>query len=199
MTGGLEGLALGFADPTADAQVAFRCALDALARPGRAVFCAARTPRVPGLMPATAALLLALTDHETAVWWGTPEPARWLRFHTGAPPAPSEGDADYAVFAHGVPVPALDRLHQGGDTTPERSATLLIELPSFRGGPPVSWSGPGMAEPLEMRLEGLPARFWDQWHDNHVRFPSGVDVLFVCADDVLGLPRTTAVTSRRER
>jgi alpha-D-ribose 1-methylphosphonate 5-triphosphate synthase subunit PhnH len=198
MTGDLHGLALGFADPTTGAQAAFRCALQALSRPGEAVACAAPAPRVPGLMPATAALLLALTDHETPVWWGAPEPSRWLRFHTGAPPAASEADASFAVFALGVPVPALAGLRQGGDASPERSATLLIELPSFHGGPPVRWTGPGLRETRAMRLEGLPARFWTQWRDNHARFPSGVDVLFVCADEVVGLPRTTAATSDGE-
>jgi alpha-D-ribose 1-methylphosphonate 5-triphosphate synthase subunit PhnH len=199
MSAGLQGLALGFADPVAGAQAAFRCALAALAQPGQAVVCTAQLPPVPGLMPATAALLLALTDHETAVWWASPEPARWLRFHTGAPPAVSEADADYAVFPNRVALPALERLRQGGDASPERSATLLIELPSFHGGRPLRGSGPGVRAARVLQLEGLSERFWAQWQENHARFPSGVDVLFVCANQVLGLPRTTAVTDVSER
>jgi alpha-D-ribose 1-methylphosphonate 5-triphosphate synthase subunit PhnH len=185
-------LPTGFPEPVADAQRTFRYVLHALAHPGTAVVCGAATPTVPGTMPATAALLLALTDHETPVWGASPAAAAWLRFHTGAPAAADPGDAAFAVLRAGSDMPRLAAFEAGGDLSPERSATLLIELPGLSEGPPMRWYGPGIQTPRTMRLAGLPDGFWRDWRENHARFPSGVDVLFICADRVVGLPRTIA-------
>lgn len=64
----LTHLPLGFAETAADAQTGFHAALQALSMPGLPVPCGVAAPAVPGLMPATVVLLLALTDHETPVW-----------------------------------------------------------------------------------------------------------------------------------
>ena len=193
MMGALHELALGFADPVSDAQRTFRAALRALSRPGEVVECAAPVPAVAGLMPATVALLLALTDHETPVWWGCSGPVQWLRFHTGAPAAARPVDAHFAVVACTLAVPELTLLNAGTDESPANSTTLLIELPSLAGGAATLWSGPGLREPRAMHLPGLPEGFWAQWQDNHTRFPSGVDVFFTSRRHIVGLPRTTSV------
>lgn len=189
----LGELPLGFADPVGDAQSSFRAALRALSHPGETVECPAAAPEVAGLMPATVALLLALTDHETPVWWAHGGPARWLRFHTGARAAARPVEAQFAVFAQAFSVLDLTPLSAGTDESPERSATLLIELPSLVGGAAAVWSGPGLREPRAVHLAGLPERFWVQWQDNHARFPSGVDVFFIGGRHIVGLPRTTFV------
>jgi alpha-D-ribose 1-methylphosphonate 5-triphosphate synthase subunit PhnH len=189
----LAELPLGFADPVADAQAVFRAALRALSHPGEVVECGAIGAPVEGLMPATAALLLALTDTETRVWWAAPGPVGWLRFHTGAPPAARAQDAPFAVFGLGQTLPPLGALDAGSDESPERSTTLLIELPSFEGGVRTEWFGPGLREPRQVALAGLPEPFWADWLDNHAAFPSGVDVFFVCGRSIVGLPRTTHV------
>jgi alpha-D-ribose 1-methylphosphonate 5-triphosphate synthase subunit PhnH len=191
----LQRLPLGFADPSADAQTAFRAALQALSMPGRRVAIGVAPPAVPGLMPATAALLLALADHETPVWWAAPGPATWLRFHTGAPAVEAPGQARFAVCALGHERPALTAFCAGSDVSPEGSTTLLLELPALDGGPARRWSGPGLREPLALGVAGLPEPFWSQWADNHARFPSGVDVILLCGSELIGLPRTTAVSS----
>lgn len=160
--------------------------------PGLPVSCGVAPPRVPGLMPATVALLLALTDHETPVWWAAPQPAPWLQFHTGAPRAVDPAHAHFAVCPQGLAWPALDAFYPGSDASPERSTTLLIELSSCEAGAPQRCHGPGFREPRNLRLDGLPPGFWAQWQDNHARFPSGVDVLFTCGEYLVGLPRTTA-------
>jgi len=185
-------LVAGFADPVRDAQAAFRDALQALSRPGLVVECEVAVPPL-GLMPAGAALLLALTDHETPVWWqrngGLSD---WLRFHTGAPPAAAPQEAAFALIADAATVSPLAAFGAGSDEEPDASATLLIELPSLDAGPPTTWSGPGIQGTREVRL-ALPRHFWSQWSDNHSRFPRGVDVLFVCGTRLVGLPRTTRV------
>jgi alpha-D-ribose 1-methylphosphonate 5-triphosphate synthase subunit PhnH len=189
----LSQLPLGFADAAADAQASFRAALQALSMPGLPVPCGVAAPTVPGLMPATVALLLALMDHETPVWWAAPGAAPWLQFHTGAPQAASPAQAHFAVCQLGASWPALEAFCPGTDASPERSTTLLVELASWQGGTPQRCHGPGFREPRSLCLSGLPPGFWVQWQDNHARFPSGVDVIFICGDQLMGLPRTTVV------
>ncbi len=193
MMGSLTDLPMGFGDPVADAQMAFRAALRALSHPGETVECPASAPAVAGLMPATVALLLALTDHETPVWWACGTPAPWLRFHTGAPSAARADDAHFAVVPVAERLPELALLNAGTDESPERSTTLLLELPSLAGGAAVVCSGPGLRAPRTLHLAGLPGHFWAQWQDNHARFPSGVDVFFICGRHIVGLPRTIVV------
>lgn len=206
---GLHDLPMGFRNPVADSQASFRAALRAMSHPGEAVACEACVPEMPGLMPATVALLLALTDHETPVWWTDPTPSRWLLFHTGATTATVAANARFAV-ASGftdarrldarpakvdatLPVALWNLLDAGTDDSPERSATLFMELPSLSGGTATEWSGPGLRQPRAMQLAGLPEGFWERWQDNHARFPRGVDVLFVSGRQILGLPRSTRV------
>ena len=90
-------------------------------------------------------------------------------------------------------VPDLSSLNAGTNQAPERSTTLLMQLPSLTGGAATEWSGPGLRTPRVVQLAGLPASFWAQWQDNHGAFPSGVDVFFAHGSQLLGLPRTTMV------
>ncbi|RPH43311.1 MAG: phosphonate C-P lyase system protein PhnH [Burkholderiales bacterium] len=195
----MDDLPPGLADPQGGAQAVFRALLTALSRPAAAVCCPAVAPEVPGLAPAAAALLLALTDPETPVWWeGGADASAWLRFHSGAPVAARR---DAAVFALVVEPAALGRegarladFALGTDEAPERSATLIVQLPALEGGMPMRASGPGLAAPVTLAPAGLPDGFWAQWADNHARFPSGVDLVLVAGDAIVGLPRTTRVS-----
>jgi len=79
----------GFADPTRDAQRAFRAILDALAHPARPypVYGPAEPPGALGR--GLAAVALTLLDEDCQVWLGgalrsDAETAAWLAFHTGA-------------------------------------------------------------------------------------------------------------------
>lgn len=187
-------LNVGFADPVHDAQAAFRQALDSLARPGRRVAIGAP---VEGLMldAAMAHLLLTLTDDDTPVWWqqGDAAPAEWLRFHTGAPRAAATVKASFAVVVDAASMPQLSDFSAGSADFPEQSATLLMAVPSLDTGPAVEWRGPGIQDVHTVRLAGLPANFWSQWQANHAAFPQGVDLIFTCGVQAIGLPRTTHV------
>jgi alpha-D-ribose 1-methylphosphonate 5-triphosphate synthase subunit PhnH len=171
------------------------------------VDCGVNVPEVPGLMPGTVATLLALTDAQTPVWWGEAVgpgapaslAAAWLGFHTGAPPATGASAAHFVVCGLQNSPLALGELSAGSDVSPEHSATLLLELPGWHGGPPRLWQGPGIREPLALDLPVRDPSFWQQWADNGERFPSGVDVLMVCGRQLLGLPRTTLVKPAEER
>jgi alpha-D-ribose 1-methylphosphonate 5-triphosphate synthase subunit PhnH len=187
-------LSAGFADPVHDAQTAFRRVLDALSRPGRRFVLGAQVQGL-ALGPAMAHLLLALTDDDTPVWWQSDESAApdWLRFHTGAGRAAAPQEAAFAVLVDAGAMPPLDNFAPGSAQAPERSATLLVEVPSLDEGPAVEWRGPGIQDMQTVRIAGLPGNFWTQWQANHAAFPQGVDMVFTCAGLALGLPRTTRV------
>ena len=191
---GAVALAAGLPDGVHDAQQAFRAVLDALARPRQVRVIG---PALPGvaLGGAMARLLLSLSDDDTPVWWqsegaGLPH---WLRFHVGAPVANTPDTASFAVLTdlgHGL---NLADFAAGTAAAPEFSTTLLIELPSLTDGPVLAWHGPGIQTEQRVGLQGLPLDFWTQWQANHATFPQGVDIIFACGDNALGLPRTTRV------
>ena len=187
--------AAGFAEPVAGAQRAFRALLAALARPGIVQTVPLDATPPAGLMPATAALLLALGDEDTAVWWQRHEDglAHWLRFHSGAPVAAQPAQAAFAAIAQPDTMPALEDFAQGSATVSEFSTTLLVEVPSLAGGPALEWRGPGIRDVQRVAVAGLPDPFWGWWQANGAGFPQGVDVVFVCAARIVGLPRTTRV------
>ena len=189
-----QPISVGFADAVHDAQRAFRGALDALSRPGCRIT-VGQPVKGLALGPAMTHLLLALTDDDTPVWWQQPDAqaASWLRFHTGAPLAATRGDAAFAVLGVSAEWPPLDGFAQGSMTSPEGSATLLVEMPSLDTGPALEWRGPGIHNMQTVRIAGLPGDFWMQWQISHASFPQGVDIIFTCADAALGLPRTTRV------
>ncbi|MFB2351748.1 phosphonate C-P lyase system protein PhnH, partial [Priestia megaterium] len=61
-------------------------------------------------------------------------------------------------------------------------------------GPALQWHGPGILGARTVQVDGLPPSFWTQWQDNHGSFPQGVDVIFTCGAQAIGLPRTTRVS-----
>jgi len=191
---GAQTLAPGLADGVHDSQQAFRAVLDALARPGQVRRIGPALPDV-ALGGAMARLLLSLSDDETPVWWQSEDAnlPHWLRFHTGAGVAERPDVASFAVLADMEQMPTLADFASGTAAAPEFSSTLLIELPGLTGGPALEWRGPGIADVQRVGLQGLPFEFWMQWQANHAAFPQGVDIVFTCGEDALGLPRTTRV------
>ncbi|HSV35155.1 MAG TPA: phosphonate C-P lyase system protein PhnH [Ramlibacter sp.] len=188
-------LRAGFQDPVHDAQQSFRDALDALSRPGRPQALGRAIAGLP-LGAALSHLLLALTDEDTRVWWQHPDEAlaHWLRFHTGARAVQHAAQADFAVITDSERCPPLEGFAIGSAASPEMSTTLLIEVPSLVCGPSLHWHGPGIRDRQAVRIDRLPAGFWPQWQANHAMFPQGVDVIFTCSGEALGLPRTTRVS-----
>jgi alpha-D-ribose 1-methylphosphonate 5-triphosphate synthase subunit PhnH len=181
----------GFADPVMEAQSCFRAVLEAMARPGSLQTVASRLV-APSLDAATAAVLLALTDDDTPTWL-TGEMAEawdWLAFHAGAPRA---SDIGRAGFICATAMPRLEVMEAGSDAAPETAATLILQVPSLEGGPPLVIYGPGLAAPTLIAPQGLPEDFVAQWEANHQLFPRGVD-LILCADARLcGLPRSLRI------
>jgi alpha-D-ribose 1-methylphosphonate 5-triphosphate synthase subunit PhnH len=189
----MSGIALpGFAEPVAGAQACFRAVLDAMARPGQMREAGVGlTPPTP-LVPASAAVLLTLVDHETPLWL---DPAadgarEWIAFHCGAPVV-----ADMAAcgFALALSLPDLAGLPAGSHEAPETSATLVLQVHSLGSGHRFCLEGPGLREPAVLAVDGLPSGFAEIWQRNHALFPRGIDVVLCAGTLLAALPRSVTV------
>lgn len=198
----LGGIGRGFADPVMEAQAAFKAAMWASARPGlvRQVPLLAEAP--VSLSPAAAAILLALADFETPLWLAPEiaagEAGAYLRFHSGAPIVSDAGKAMFALVTAEEAAALLPLLSSGDERYPDRSASLLIDVPALQGGRKVRLSGPGIRGEVTISPAGLGDPFWRLMSDNHRRYPLGVDCFLCCGQDVIGLPRSIAVSAMAE-
>jgi len=182
----------GFVDPVADAQRAFRAVLDAMARPGRVMEIAGGLHPPSPLDPATAAVALTLTDQETTVTLdvGLRAAASWLAFHAGAILVNDRARAQFVIASVS---PDLASLDAGTDEEPERSTTLILQIPGFGAGQSYRLSGPGLEAPAVLRAEGLPDGFAAAWQANHARYPRGIDIILCAGNSVAALPRSVVV------
>ena len=192
----MSDIASGLADPAHDSQRLFRAVLEAFSHPGRIVTLPDPPPAASPLSRAATAFLLTLVDRDTPLWlapaFDTPSVCDFVRFHTGALIARQPADALFAVLTP-EGMPPLDGFPIGTDPYPDRSATLVFELPSLVGGPERRWRGPGIAARQSVCLSGLADSFWTQWAANRALFPCGVDLVFAAGSDLLALPRSIAV------
>ena len=192
----MSALAAGFDDISHDSQRVFRAVLDAYSHPGRVVAVPAEIETPGRLSIAATAFVLTLVDRETPLWLApeldTSEVRDFVRFHTGAPIV---AESEAAVF--GLASPArqqmLDGFAIGSDPYPDRSATVLIQVAALRGGPALTWRGPGIDGSATASIAGLPDSFWTEWAANRALFPCGVDVVFAAGSELLALPRGIAV------
>lgn len=192
----LAGVGAGFADPVFESQSAFRGCLSALATPGTIVSLGAGLDEMPGLHAAAGALLLALLDQDTRLWLSpgvaASRIASSLKFHTGCSLAASPGEADFALVAGAEELPPLDAFSAGTQEYPERSATLVLQVPAILES---GWrlSGPGIRGEARFSVPSLGDGFVAHWERNRSRFPRGVDLYVSSGERLCGLPRTTRI------
>ena len=191
-------LAPGLADPAHDAQRLFRAVLEGFSHPGRIVTLPQPPAGVGPLSAAATAFVLTLVDRDTPLWlaptFDTDAVRDFVRFHTGAPIVADEAEALFAVLS---PDHArLDSFAVGSDPYPDRSATLIVEVPSLSTGPERFLRGPGIQSRATTRIDGLPDSFWSAWAANNALFPCGVDVVFTARSELLALPRSIAMDPR---
>lgn len=181
-------------------QSTFRAVMDAMARPGSLQTVADPATAPAPMMPGTAAIALALFDQDTPVWLdlamgGSPDVAQWIRFQTGAPVTSDALTTSFAVVADMNALPPLDRFAFGSNDYPDRSTTLIIQVPSLREGNALGLRGPGIKDETTLRLSldinDLVARL----SINEALFPRGIDVVFVADDVIAAIPRTTRLTA----
>lgn len=189
------GLLPGFDDPVAGAQKTFRAVLEATSRPGTIVSAPALPPCPAPLHASAAALLLALVDYETPLWLDSaarqPAVVEYLRFHCGCPLVDDPARAAFALVAEAETMPPLSAFHLGSDEYPDRSTTVIVQVPHLDGGENWRLRGPGIRDQAILSAGHLPAAFKSWVADNHALFPRGVDILFAAPSQLAGLPRST--------
>ncbi|WP_019938697.1 phosphonate C-P lyase system protein PhnH [Bordetella sp. FB-8] len=186
----------GFANAPADTQIVFRLLLDALARPGRVHELDVQSGVPAGLSQAMTATLLTLIDVDAPLWlprgMGTGV-EQFLRFHCSSRITPKLDLAAFVAVPAGHALPAIAECDLGDPAYPDRSATLIIEVESLQGGPPLRLTGPGIKDEQILRVRGLPSDFLAQWRANNQRFPLGVDAILTHGSLLCGLPRTCRI------
>jgi alpha-D-ribose 1-methylphosphonate 5-triphosphate synthase subunit PhnH len=167
---------------------AFRAALDAMSRPGTILRVEGAAPPAP-LSTAAGVLILTLCDGTTPVHLGPsldlPLLRDWITFHTGAPLV----GADAAAFALGSwqDLTPVSRFAKGLPDYPDRSATLIVEMPELRAEGP-RLTGPGIKGVAQLSLPETAA-----FRANHDRFPLGFDLFLTSGQNLAALPRSTKV------
>nr|QQZ51937.1 phosphonate C-P lyase system protein PhnH [Phenylobacterium glaciei] len=86
----------------------------------------------------------------------------WMRFHCGAPLTEDPKAAAFALITDLASSPALTAFNMGDAKYPDRSTTLVVQLPALEGGPQVELTGPGIKTEMTLSLAGLPDGFWAQ-------------------------------------
>jgi len=193
-------LPAGFADKVLSAQTTFRSVMDAMARPGAVRRVTADVGTPSSLMRGTAAIALTLFDHDTPIWLdgrmaATPEIAKWLKFHSGAPVIADCSVCSFALAGDGSELPAFDRFSLGSNEYPDRSTTLILQVESLREGRAYELRGPGIDSSAILRAMIEPEDLFERLAINVTLFPRGLDVVLVHDDAVVAIPRTTRLVA----
>lgn len=181
----------GFQNAPHQSAQAFRSLMNAIARPGTIEDLAGASAPTP-MSDAAAALLLALVDKDTPVHlagsWDNAANREWIIFHTGAPIVGPE----HASFAVGdwEGLQPISRFPVGTAEYPDRSATLIVEMPNLQASGSVL-RGPGIKDVAHLSLPEEAA-----FQGNAQLFPLGLDFYFTAGSQVAALPRTTKVGDR---
>jgi len=181
----LEG---AFTNAPVENAVAFRAAMNALARPGQIETISGANPPAP-LSVAAGSLILTLCDAETPVSLSGPCNTQvireWIIFHTGAPIV----SPDEAQFALGTwqSLTPLSQFAIGTAQYPDRSATLVVERDELEPNGE-TLTGPGIKTSAQLSLPDIHS-----FQQNASMFPLGLDFFFTAGTQVAALPRTTKV------
>jgi len=183
-----DALLGGFSEAPVQSAHAFRASLNVLARPGSLQILTGATPPAP-LSVAAGVLLLTLCDGTTPVQLAGGHDCAalrdWITFHTAAPLVA----ADQAVFAIGTwdALQPVSRFAVGQPQYPDRSATLIVEMPELTTTGP-RLTGPGIKGATHLSLPETAT-----FIANRALFPLGFDCFFTAGAQVAGLPRSTVV------
>ncbi|MFZ7092457.1 phosphonate C-P lyase system protein PhnH [Primorskyibacter sp. 2E233] len=179
----------GFADPALQSAKAFRGVMTAMAQPGFIAELHGAMPPTP-LSPAAGAVVLTLCDPDTPIYLAgqadCPEVRNWIAFHTGAPlTGPS-----HCAFALGTwtALAPLSAYPVGTSEYPDRSATLIVELPRLEAKG-ATLRGPGIKDRAALSLPETRA-----FVVNRRLFPLGLDFILTSGSQVAALPRSTKVS-----
>ncbi|MEM7735702.1 MAG: phosphonate C-P lyase system protein PhnH [Deinococcota bacterium] len=135
---------------------------------------------------------LTLLDLETSFY--TPDNALEERLKVTGARAKHLQDADYLFYSHLTEddLEGLEHAKRGDMLYPDRAATIILQA-SFGSGTTLQLTGPGIETSTALKVDGIPAAFW-QLRNKTRHYPLGWDVVLVDGVQVVGIPRSTAVT-----
>lgn len=183
-------------------QQTYRALLNALSRPGEVKDFPAEgddsLPAVGDLYASTWRTILCLADAEVTVHLAVDdeETEKEIQYLTRCHMADAS-HADYIVIPYDADETLIESLwreaKQGTLVDPDRSATILLELPEeTERSTSLVWSGPGIQAKNEVTLP-WSAAWLDARKEVVSEFPLGVDCFLLARGAVIGLPRTTKV------
>jgi alpha-D-ribose 1-methylphosphonate 5-triphosphate synthase subunit PhnH len=187
----------GFEKPVFQSQSVFKAVMDGMARPGttRTIDKGAVPPAPMG--GGAGAIALTLCDHDTPVYLSMPLVEAglpgWLAFQTGALVTEDRTEAQFAFLDRSTPLPPLSTFAAGTQEYPDRSTTIVLEVPGFKAGQDYTLAGPGIQGSTAINVAGLPAPFEELWKENKVLYPRGVDLILVAGLEMICLPRTVHI------
>jgi alpha-D-ribose 1-methylphosphonate 5-triphosphate synthase subunit PhnH len=178
----------GFRNAAQDSAFAYRAALEAMSQPGQIRKVVGASAPAP-LSAAAAVLVLTLCDQTTPLHLAGAHDCKdlrdWVTFHTGAPLV-GAAEAAFALGTWAALLP-VDRFAIGLADYPDRSATLIIEMPAITASGMVL-RGPGIETSAQLSLPEIAA-----FTANRAHFPRGFDAFITAGDLIAGLPRSTIV------
>ncbi|MBL0372916.1 phosphonate C-P lyase system protein PhnH [Rhizobium sp. KVB221] len=192
----------GFDSPVFQSQAVFKALMDGMAQPGSLQVLDVNVAPPAAMGVAAGAIALALCDHDTPVYLSMPlvEAAlpAWLAFQTGALVTDDRTEAHLAFLDVTSCLPPLSTFSAGTQEYPDRSATIVLELPALSGGEHgYVLEGPGIETEATIAPVGLPDSFEDLWRANGALYPRGVDLILSAGKNMLCLPRTTRIRRGR--
>jgi alpha-D-ribose 1-methylphosphonate 5-triphosphate synthase subunit PhnH len=175
----------------------FQAVVTALEHPGAVVHLPKFNDSPWPLNIASTALLTTWVNPETPVWtdlcWAS-DPAAWLQQTCACSLVTEPCMARVAFVADPLRIPPLWQFSLGEDDRPERSTTLVLQVPGFSGTNGRHRYVPVGSRRLKAKPTGLPLRFWSNWEDQRRYPPLGIDVFCTCADTMIALPRGLQLT-----
>lgn len=189
----------GFADKVLSAQSTFRMVMEAMARPGQVVSVDDGAGRPTSMTAGVAAIALTLLDQDTPLWLDAafaraPDVGAWLKFHTGAPVVTRPELASFALVAAPDALPDLASFALGTPEYPDRSTTLILQVPSLSTGPTFHLRGPGIDGVTSLAATIEPRDLLARLSINEALFPRGIDVILVDDQSLVAIPRTTRLS-----
>jgi alpha-D-ribose 1-methylphosphonate 5-triphosphate synthase subunit PhnH len=190
-------LSAGFEEPVFQAQETFRVFMNAMAMPGTVGQLTRPIHAPEPFNAASASIFLTLCDYETPVFLSESfrqnDIADWAGFHAGAPLTDMVLQARFAFVANAGEMPHFTAFAQGTDEYPDRSATIVLQVPSLEGGAKLELTGPGIKDRSFIQPRGLPEKFASAWAQNGSLFPRGIDLVVTCGVQFICLPRTVKI------
>ncbi len=185
----------GFSDTSRQSNEIFRTVMNALSHPGRIFELDTELACPPAVNHTATAILMALADYETPIWFAPDIASNQLTshfsFHTGCTISPTASDAAFAVASISSNFSFINELSLGTSENPHLSATLILMIDGFADAEGLKLTGPGIKDQAYVNPERLPDEVISMITQNAKLFPLGIDLLLASDDQLVGIPRST--------